>query len=176
MEDLRKVSSIQLYLFWKNLSVGLLSIIAIMAFSKLLPFYLSPIIALIGAAVLYTMLYNNKLGGNQSCMLVPYSIFFCLISYSFVTIILNVLYAWGIILPPRELVFFNDPYVPSLMMNPICFLTILVMYVRRNKLNICTDCQLHRGNAYERGKLGNILNYESHFGSGTCWFFSVFFL
>lgn len=163
MEDLRKVSSIQLYLFWKNLSVGLLSIIAIMAFSKLLPFYLSPIIALIGAAVLYTMLYNNKLGGNQSCMLVPYSIFFCLISYSFVTIILNVLYAWGIILPPRELVFFNDPYVPSLMMNPICFLTILVMYVRRNKLNICTDCQLHRGNAYERGKLGNILNYESHF-------------
>lgn len=163
MEDLRKVSSMQLYLFWKNFSLGLLIIIATLTFSRILPFYLSPLIALLGAAYLYTLLYNNKLSGSQSCMLVPYSIFFCFISYSFTTIIINVLYAWGFILPPRELLFFNEPYIPSLLMNPICFLTLVVVYISRNHLSICKDCQLRRGNTYERGKLGNILSYESHY-------------
>lgn len=163
MEDLQKVSSMQLYLFWRNLSIGLLSVIAIMTLSKLLPFYLSPIISLIGAAVLYTVLYNNKMSGANSCMLVPYAIFFCLISYSFTAIVINVLYAWGFILPPRELVFFNEPYLPSLLLNPVCFLTLLVIYFRRNHLNLCSDCHIHTGNNYERGKLGNILSYESHY-------------
>lgn len=60
MQDLGKVSSLQLYTFWKNLSVGLLTVVGVLAFSILLPFYFSPIVALIAAAFLYTVLYNNK--------------------------------------------------------------------------------------------------------------------
>ena len=92
MQDLGKVSSLQLYTFWKNLSVGLLTVVGVLAFSILLPFYFSPIVALIAAAFLYTVLYNNKISKHPSCMVVSYSIFFCLIAYSFVSIVVNILY------------------------------------------------------------------------------------
>lgn len=39
MEDLGKVNSMQLYNLWKNLTVGLITVIAMMTFSKLLPFF-----------------------------------------------------------------------------------------------------------------------------------------
>lgn len=163
MEDLKKVSSLQLYTFWKNLSVGLLAIVALMAFSILLPFYFSPILALIFAAFLYTILYNNKLNHSSVCMLVSYSIFICLISYSFATIILNILYIWDFISLPPELTFFTKPYIPTLILCPVCFVTMLIIFFRRRKLSICVDCKLELGSSNERGKLGNILTYESHF-------------
>lgn len=163
MDDLRKVSSLQLYEFWKNLSLGLLLVIGMLTFSKMLPFYLSPVLSLGCAAILSTMLYNNRQQHTASCMLVLYSLFFCFISYSFVTIILNVLFAWGIVKVPLEFIFFNDPYIPSLLMMPVSFLTLVVIYLRRHKLRICIDCKLDRGDNYERGKLGSILSYESHY-------------
>lgn len=163
MEDLKKVNSIQLYLFWRNLSVGLLVLMAMLAFSRLLPFYLSPVVSLLCAAGLYTMLYNNRLRDEESCMVIPYSIFFCLIVYSFVTIVLNVLFAWGLLTLPPELIFFNDPYVPALLLNPICVLTLTVIYINRHHLSICVDCRLTHGSTAERGSLGTILSNESHF-------------
>lgn len=162
MEDLRKVGSLQLYAFWKNLSIGLLSVVAILVFSILLPNYFSPIVALIGAAVLYTLLYNNRLSSSSTCMLVPYSMFFCLIGYSFITIIVNILYIWGFIYLPPEFTFFSNPYLPSLTLDPVCFLVMLVIFVRRHKLSLCIDCKLTHGDINERGKLGSILNYESN--------------
>lgn len=163
MEDLRKVSSVQLYSFWKNLSIGLLFFVGLIAFSILLPYYFSPIVALIGSAVLYTILYNNRLSRKSSCNVVTYSIFFCLISYSFFSIILNVLYIWGFIKIPQEFTFFSKPYIPSLILNPISFLTLLIINFRQGKMTICVDCKLSFGDKNERGKLGSILNYESHF-------------
>ncbi|MDE6669774.1 MAG: hypothetical protein K2K26_08860, partial [Muribaculaceae bacterium] len=112
MDDLRKVSSLQLYEFWKNLSIGLLMVIAMLTFSQLLPFYLSPVLSLGSAAILSTLLYNNRQKKTASCTLPIYALFFCFISFSFVTIILNVLYAWGLLSMPMEFIFFNDPYIP----------------------------------------------------------------
>ncbi len=186
MQDLGKVSSLQLYAFWKNLSVGLLTIVGVLALSILLPFYFSPIIALIAAAFLYTLLYNNKLSKNSSCMVVSYSIFFCLIVYSFVSIVLNILYIWGFIWLPPEFTFFYYPYIPSLMLCPICFLTMTVIFLRSSKLSICVDCRLQYGDSRERGKIGSILAYESHlqlknmmiiFGvlSAIIWAYYIFF-
>ena len=109
MQDLEKVSSLQLYSFWKNLSVGLLSIVGVIALSIILPFFFSPIIAILAAALLYTILYNNKLKIESQCMVVIYSLFYCLISYSFISIVLNVLDIWGIISLPKELSFFAYP-------------------------------------------------------------------
>lgn len=153
----------QLYEFWKNLSFGLLLLIATIAFSKLLPFYLSPVISLACAAILSTMLYNNRQNHSAQCMLVVYSMFYCFISYSFVTIILNVLYAWGVVKVPLEFIFFNDPYLPSLILLPVSFITIVVIYLRRHRLRICLECKLEQGDSYERGTLGAILSHESHF-------------
>ena len=163
MDDLRKVSSLQLYKFWLDFSAGLLVLIAVMAFSHLLPFFLSPVVALVGAAVLYTRLYNARTGSDSSCMVIHYSLFFCLIVYSFVTIIITVLFAWGFVFLPQEFIFFNDPYLPSLWLNPISFLTMAVVYFRRHSLRICVECKLRNGDTYERGTLGSLLSTESHF-------------
>lgn len=163
MDELRKVSSAQLYEFWKNLSVGLLMVIVMMAFSKLLPFFLSPVVSLICAAVLYTVLYNARISGRHSCMIVPYAIFFCLIAYSFVSIGLNVLSVWTTIEVPAEFIFFNGTYIPSLMFMPVGFIVLIVMYLRHSKLHVCVSCKLHNGSVSERGQLGKILSYESLF-------------
>lgn len=161
MEDLRKVSSQQLYTFWKNFSVGLLSFVVIMILSMVLPFYFSPVVTLIVAAYLYTILYNNKLKAQSSCMIVPYAVFFCLISYSFLSIVLNILHIWEIIWLPKEMTFFVKPYVSALILDPTCVVALTFIYFRRHKLSMCIDCMLQRGRSSERGKLGLILDHES---------------
>lgn len=161
MQDLQKVSSTQLFSFWRNLSVGLLIMIVTLFLSKLLPFYFSPIVGLIAAAILYTLLYNNKLRRNNSCMVVPYAMFYCIIIYSFLTIILNILDIWNIVTIPKELSFFNEPFIAALLFDPVCFFVFLVFYIRRNSLAICRDCKISKGLSIERGKLGEILDVET---------------
>ena len=161
MEDLRKVNSLQLYSFWKNLSIGLLVVIALLAVSHVLPFYASPIVAIITAAFLYAMLYNQRVSGEGQCMVVIYALLYTIINYTIVTIALNVMTIWRLIKMPQELMFMNDPYIPSLLVNPIAFLTMVVIYFRRNNLAICSDCKLKAGGLYERGRSGSIFRYES---------------
>lgn len=163
MDDLRRVNSVQLYTFWKNLSIGLLVIIALMAFSNVLPFYASPIVAFLAAALLYTMLYNNRMRTQSSCMVVIYALLYCIINYTVVTIILNILTIWHIVHLPDEFLFLNDPYIPSLLMNPVCCLTCLILYLRRNHLGVCNECRLRTGGLYERGKVGAIFKYEAFY-------------
>lgn len=161
MQDLGKITSQQLYSFWKNLSIGLLTVVAVLVLSVLLPFYFSTIIALFAGAYLYTVLYNNKLKKHPTCMVVAYSIFMCLLSYSFISILLNILHIWDIIHIPPEFTFFSYPYIPSLLLCPICFVTMIVIYFRQGKMNMCIDCKLKNGDSLERGKLGALMVYES---------------
>lgn len=161
MDDLRKVNSIQLYSLWKNLTTGLVTIIVMIAGSKLLPSYLSPVISLVCAAVLYTILYNHRVTRSNNCVLVPFIVFICLITYCFVSIIVNVLYIWGAFQLDVEFVFFNEPFIPSLVMMPVSFVTCLYFFFRRNSLKLCVECQLRNGNPAERGLFGRILVSES---------------
>ncbi len=148
-------------MLWKNLSVSLVIMLGVVAFTRLAPFYLAPAVSLLGAAILYTMMYNARVRDDGSCMLMSYAIFYCLIVYTFVAIIINVLYAWGIIVVPGEFIFFNHPYIPNLIMLPCSFVTVLVLYLRRSKLQICQDCRTKQGSPRERGIFGVILVNES---------------
>lgn len=161
MRDLSKVDSTQIFDICKNIIICLLVLAAIMIFGKLLPFYCAPIVGLAGAAFLFTLLYNNKLRGNASCMMFPYSLFFCLLVYSFISILANVMYIWGWLHIPDEFIFFNDPYLPSLWFNPIMFFSLFVIFLRRKKLRFCIECRLNNGNHTDRGVFGSILNTES---------------
>ena len=163
MEDLGKVNSIQLYNLWKNLTVGMVTVIAMMTLSKLLPFYLSPVASILSAAFLYVYIYNSRARRDTSCMIVPYSLMYCLLAYSFVTIGLNVIYAWGFDRIPSELVFFTNPFIPSLVMNPVAFIGMLILLARKHSLHICVDCRLRNGDSIERGVLGSLFESEAHF-------------
>lgn len=186
MQDLGKITSQQLYTFWKNLSLGLLTVVAVLVLSVLLPYYFSTIIALFAAAYLYTVLYNNKLKRHPSCMIVPYSVFICLIAYSFISILINILYIWDIIWIPQEFCFFKYPYIPSLLLCPICFIVMVIINLRQGKLNMCIECKLKNGDTRERGKTGALMLYESElqihnllfiFGilSALIWVYYLFF-
>lgn len=161
MRELERVSRTQLMAYWKSFAVSMLILVGIMILSKVLPTYFSPVIGLIGAAMLYTMLYNNRLRKDTTCMITPYAIFYCVIEYSFVSIILNVLDIWDIAHIPKELSFFNEPYFIVLLIDPICFLVMLVFVFRRKRLAICVNCKLEKGISLERGRLGEILDRES---------------
>lgn len=161
MKDLDKINSSRLFSFWKNLSLGLLIVLVSMFIAQVLPYYFSPIITLIGAAVLYTMLYNGRIESNPSCMLVVYALFYSMINYAFITIVINILYIWGIVSLPKELTFFSPPYIPSLMYNPICCLVIGFMLIRGNSMNLCNDCKFKNGLSIDRGRFGQLLHKEN---------------
>lgn len=161
MKDLDKINSSRLFSFWKNLSLGLLIVLVSMFIAQVLPYYFSPIITLIGGAVLYTMLYNGRIESNPSCMLVVYALFYSMITYAFITIVINILYIWGIFSLPKELTFFSPPYIPSLMYNPICCLVIGFMLIRGNSMNFCNDCKFKNGLSIDRGRFGQLLHKEN---------------
>lgn len=161
MDDLKKVNSMQLYLMWKQLTIGILACVAVVAVTRMLPFFLAPAVGLGGAAALYTVLYYNRLNKVSSCSVSIYALFYCLIAYSFVSISINVLYAWGLILVPDELIFFNRPYISVLVLAPVSFITLLVMYFKRHSLELCVECRLFNGDHHDRGILGQILHDES---------------
>lgn len=161
MRDLSKVDSIQIFDICKNIVICLLTLIGVLVVGRFLPFYFGPVIGLVAAALLYSLLYNNKLRGGANCMLAAYSLFFAIIAYSFISILVNVFYIWGWLHIPDEFVFFNDPYIPALWLNPVIFLTLLVVYIRRRKLKLCIECRIHNGPHTDRGVFGSILNTES---------------
>lgn len=139
----------------------MLIVLVSMFIAQVLPYYFSPIITLIGAAVLYTMLYNGRIESNPSCMLVVYALFYSMITYAFITIVINILYIWGIVSLPKELTFFSPPYIPSLMYNPICCLVIGFMLIRGNSMNLCNDCKFKNGLSIDRGRFGQLLHKEN---------------
>ena len=161
MRDLEKVNISQFKSFWTNLLISMFVLVGIMILSRLLPHYYTPIIGLITAALLYMMVYNNKINQFRTCMIVPYAMFYCLVYFSFITIILNMLDIWNILRIPRELSFFNDPYVPALLLDPVCLVILVIFRVRLNYLSICIDCKITTGLSIERGKLGEIFSYET---------------
>jgi len=111
---------------------------------------------------------------SSTCIVVPYAMFYCMIVYAFLSIILNVLDIWSVISVPKELSFFNDPYIPALLLDPVCLLVMVVFYTRRNKLAICIDCKITKGLAIERGRLGEILSSESRLQLvNLIWLFAV---
>lgn len=161
MKDLGKINSSQVYGLWKNLTVCLLAVIAVLVFSKLLPYYLSPVVALLIASGLYMYIYNEKLSTIKSCVIPPVAILYSIVVYAFVTIILNLMHVWGLFEMPHEFIFFTDPFIPALILNPISCLVLAITYYQRRRLRACIDCRTSRSLGGQRG-VGGVLNSEAH--------------
>ncbi|MBD5278449.1 MAG: hypothetical protein HDS32_04355 [Bacteroides sp.] len=161
MEDIRKVNSMQLYYLWKNLAIGLLCIGATIAMTKMLPYYMAPAVALFFSGVLYTILWNNSTSGQSSCMIVVQTIFFSLLGYTFVSVLLVLVYVFGLWDVPHEIIFFNEPYMPALILMPVSFLVVLYVIFFKNTLPVCRQCIARYGRARERGYFGLISSKET---------------
>lgn len=127
---------------WKNLTIGLLSVIFLLSFTEMLPHTLSPVVALVTAGALYVYIFNTRRDNAPSCMLVPFAILYGCLIYAFVAIIINILYAWGAKDIPGEFIFFDGAYLPSLILNPICTVIFGYFLLRREHLRVCRTCQI----------------------------------
>ncbi|MDE6578256.1 MAG: hypothetical protein K2J82_05000 [Muribaculaceae bacterium] len=163
MEDLGKVNSMQLYEMWKNLTIGLTSVAALQTLSHMLPYFLSPVVALVTAAVLYVYIYNKRSTQITSCMLVPFAMLYGCLGYAFLSILINVLFAWGLKSIPNEFIFFDGTYVPILMLAPICFFISGYFLLFRKSLKLCKSCRVSGDDAYETGLLKQVLKVEAPF-------------
>lgn len=162
MRDIAKVNSAQIFGLWKNLTVCMLSIIATVVLSNILPYYLSPVIALLVASGLYLYVYNLRISSTKTCIVPVITILYNIVCYAFVTIILNLMHVWGLFTMPHEFVFFTDPFIPSLILNPISFFIMVVIYFQHDKMRVCVDCRSGRSFGGLRGAAG-VLNSEAHY-------------
>lgn len=160
MEDLRKINSMQLYYLWRNLAVSLLCIGLVMCGSHMVPYYMAPIVSLVLSGMLYTMLWNNHVAGEKGCMVVVETMLYTLICYTFISILLVVVQLLGLYRFPNEIIFFNDPYLPSLILLPTGLCVTLFALFFRNSMPSYKRFRTQYGNIRERGYFGVISNRE----------------
>lgn len=161
MQDFGKINSTQVYGLWKNLTVCLIAVGSTLVFSKILPYYLSPVVALLIASGLYVYVYNERFKSSRSCILPTITILYSIVAYAFLTIILNLMHIWGLFEMPHEFIFFTDPFIPALILNPVSFIVILVTYLKRKNLRMCIDCRSNIRLGGQRGAAG-IIKSEAH--------------
>lgn len=140
----------QLYSLWRNFAIALLCMGGTIAVTHMLPYYMAPVVGLIACGALYTMLWNNRGSGSRNDMTVALIMLYALLGYTFVSIGLVLVFVFDLFPVYRELVFFNEPYMPSLILLPLVFMSSLALLLDRN---IFHSKNLHRTQfkAGERG-------------------------
>lgn len=163
MDELKKIDPFQLYGFWKTLAISIFMVIVMLSLVRILPDQLTPVIDLVCAGALYGMtLSKRNRGGN--CIRIPYAIILSMVLNAFLCIIADIADWWKIsgVSIPDELVSSSDLYLPALSYLPIAFLTILLIYLKRDRLSLCKTCRLSFADEINRNKIEHIFRYESH--------------
>lgn len=162
MDDIRKISSMQFYYLWRNFAISQLCIVATIVASHMLPYFLAPAVSLFICAMLYTVILNNETEDQPGCMVVMQTTFYSILAYTIVAIVFVVNTIWNILIIPDELVFFNYPYLPALILMPTSFIMSLFATVFKKYMPACRLCRLHNGNIYERGYYGFVSSRETN--------------
>ncbi len=162
MDELRKINSMQLYYLWRNLALSLLCIGLVMGGVHILPFYMAPALSLFLCAGLYTMIWNNNGAKNSSCMVIPETMLYSLLGYSFISIVLVVTQVLGLYHFPNDIIFFNDPFLPSLILLPTALVVSAFALFFKRHLPTYKQFRLHYGGARERGYFGLMTNSETN--------------
>ena len=113
------------------------------------------------ASGLYMYVYKEKITTGSSCIVPTVTVLYSIVVYAFLTIILNLMHVWGLFEMPHEFIFFTDPFIPALILNPVSFFVISITYLQRRKLRVCIDCRSNRSFGGLRGA-ARVLNTEAH--------------
>lgn len=163
MRDLQKINLVQLYLFWKNLSIAMLLLMVLLTVSTWTHSIFSIFTAIICAFIIYVRIYVNKTSHHPTYMLVGYALMISIIAYTVILMTISFMSSWGIIHVGEQLDIFQGPRTISvLVLAPVCFLTLSVCYIRRRSLHRYLDNHFGvRSDVFQKGKLGAILTRES---------------
>lgn len=163
MEDLRKINSMQLYYLWRNLALSLLCVGVVMGGAHILPYFMAPALSLFLCGVLYTMIWNNNISVNNSCMVIVETMLYSLLGYTFMSILFVVIEILGLYDFPKEIIFFNDPYLPSLLLLPTTLVVSLFALIFKKSMPAYKQFRSQYGGVKEKGYFGLISNRETDF-------------
>lgn len=161
MEDLRKINSVQLYFLWRNLASGLLAMVIVLALTHMMPYYMAPVASLLVCGVLFSMIYTDNTSEQPTCTIVLLAVLYCLLAYTFISILIVLAQIWGVESFPKEIVFFNEPFMPSLIMMPSACVAMLFIVIFRRSLPVCRNCRFQKGVKAEKGYNGYLLDHET---------------
>lgn len=163
MRDLQKINLLQLYLFWKNLSIAMLLLIVLLTVSTWTHSIFSIFTAIISAFIIYARIYANKTSHHPTYMLVGYALMMSIIIYTFIVMSLSFVSAWGIFDVNEHFNLFKGPRTLSvLIFSPVCFFTFIITYLRRRSIHRYIDNHFGvRSDIFLKGKLGVLLSRES---------------
>ncbi len=153
----------QLYYLWRNLAISLLCVGVVMGGAHVLPFYMAPALSLFLCGMLYTMIWNNSVSGRNGCMVVVETMLYSLLIYTFVSIIFVVIQVLDLYNFPNEIIFFNDPYLPSLILLPSTLAVSLYALLFKKSMPAYRQFKSQYGGSKERGYFGLISNRETDF-------------
>lgn len=151
----------QLYYLWRNLALSLLCVGIEMGGVHILPYYMAPVLSLFLCSVLYTMIWNNNISDGGSCMVVVETMLYSLIGYTFVSILLVVIQVLDLYHFPKEIIFFNDPFLPSLILLPMTFVVSLFALLFKKSMLSYRRFRSQYGGFRERGYFGLMTNSET---------------
>ncbi len=163
MKDLRKINLLQLYLFWKNLSIAMLLLIVLLTVSTWTHSIFTIFTAIICAFIIYARIYANKTSHHPTYMLVGYALMMSIIIFTVILMVLAFLNAWGIMEIHYDFNIFKGPRtLPVLVFAPVCFFTLLIAYIRRKSIHRYLDNHFGvKSDVFMKGKLGVLLTRES---------------
>ncbi len=151
----------QLYYLWRNLALSLLCVGIVMGGVHILPYYMAPVLSLFLCGVLYTMIWNNNISDDGSCMVVVETMLYSLLGYTFVSILLVVIQVLDLYNFPNEIIFFNDPFLPSLILLPMTFVVSLFALLFKKSMLSYKRFRSQYGGFRERGYFGLMTNSET---------------
>lgn len=161
MDDIRKINSMQLYYLWRNLAISLLCIGIVMGGSHMLPYYMAPVLSLFLCGMLYTMIWNNSVSDHSGCMVVVETMLYSLLCYTFISVLIVVIEVLDLYQFPKEMVFFNDPFLPSLILLPTSLAVTLYAIFFRKSMPTYRQFRTQYGHIRERGYFGFLSNKET---------------
>lgn len=161
--EFQKVNTEQVFMMWRNVALPMFALIMLHVLSVILPPMFAPVISTATAIFLYYQVVLCSGSKNETCAIVPYVFFFVVVTYTIMLIIINLIYLWGKIPVPGELIFFEGAYLEPLVLAPVGFLTTLVLYLRRRNLTLCVNCKITNGMPISRGRVGLIYSTESEY-------------
>ncbi len=153
----------QLYYLWRNLAISLLCVGVVMGGAHVLPYFMAPALSLFLCGMLYTMIWNNSVSDNKGCMVVVETMFYSLLIYTFISILLVVIQVLDLYHFPNEIIFFNDPYLPSLILLPTTLCVSLYALFFKKFMPAYKQFRSQYGGERERGYFGLISNRETNF-------------
>lgn len=148
---------------WLNFTIALGCIMLVVLISNILSPVYYPIVSLILAFTLFSVIRQNRDVNGMSCYLLLFISARVLLQYTIIALILDCkyyIYGQELLLETVEIKSLQVSYFPILLLSPLLLINTIFILIRKSKFTFCTYCLLRNGAPSERGYAGKLQSDE----------------